>query len=210
MSWWSVCFHVQRWTSSLDQTCISRLNWINSVENICLCFHHTVLLAVIVCNVFSTNCSGIWDCKILGLKVAVSIWNFILGIALSCFFFFLIQISWLWMLFVIMFLPIFKSTYSRRMRRVEASSSIWIWSRYKLVTVGRRQEWLSACSMAHVQSLMYCGSLFRYCKWLQFRRIPPPSQNKRSDHQWTDSETKILFYLQDFPPTSCLTLQPLR
>lgn len=52
-------------------------------------------------------------------------------------------------------------------------------------------------------------SFRRYCQRHQFRGVPPTSQNQRSHHQWPDCETKVLFYLQDFPPPSSLPLQPV-
>lgn len=123
----------------------------------------------------------------------------------------LIQIDWLWMLFAMEYL--FATYYSKRIRRGKVVYYNCININLKLA-IDCHQRQFCAYVIAHVKHFMSCIFMscifmFRYSKWLQFRRISPPSQNKRSDHQWTDSETKILFYLQDFPPTSCLTLQPL-
>lgn len=117
----------------------------------------------------------------------------------------LIQIDLLWMLVAMKCL--FAAYYSR-IRRGKFVYFKCENTNLKFVIEFHRGQFC-AYIMAHMQHFMSCIFMLRYSKWLQFRRISSPSQNKRSDHQWTDSETKILFYLQDFPPTSCLTLQPL-
>lgn len=117
----------------------------------------------------------------------------------------LIQKDWLWMLFAMKYLF---AIYHLRIRREKIVYFKCVNTNLKFA-VDCHQGHFHAYIIVHVQHFMSCLFMFRYSKWLQFRRISPPSQNKRSDHQWTDSETKILFYLQDFPPTSCLTLQPL-